>query len=272
MIKARRTVVSLLALVCVLGAPAFAQAPSPAPVAAVATAPPDRIYSARIIRSFPHDPSAFTEGLLYEDGAIYESTGLVGRSGIRKSQLETGQVLLQRELKPPYFGEGIVTWKGKLVQLTWQHQVGFIYGAADFTPRGSFKYGGEGWALTKDDHRLIMSDGTDQIRFLDPDTLAETGRINVTFQGKPVRDINEVEWVKGEIFANIWQTDIIVRIDPKTGQVLGRISLNGLPLAQDRNGGEDVMNGIAYDAKSDRLLVTGKQWSKIYQIELVEIP
>ncbi len=271
MILARRIAVSLLALVSVLSTPAIAQAPSRAPVAQAASVP-DRLYSARVVRSFPHDPSAFTEGLLYEDGVIYESTGMVGRSFIRKSRLETGEVLLQRELKPPYFGEGIVTWKGKLVQLTWQHEVGFVYGASDFTPRGSFKYSGEGWALTKDDRRLIMSDGTDQIRFLDPDALAETGRIRVTFKSEPVRDINEVEWVKGEIFANIWQTDIIIRIDPKTGQVLGRISLTGLPLMQDRNGGEDVMNGIAYDAASDRLLVTGKQWSKIYQIELVEIP
>ena len=270
MTTARRLFASLFALAA-FAAPALAQAP-PAPPASAATEVPDKLYSARIVRSFPHDPSAFTEGLLYEDGVIYESTGLVGRSLMRKSELETGKVLLQRELAAPYFGEGIVTWKGKLVQLTWQHQVGFIYDAADFKPRGSFKYPGEGWALTKDDRRLIMSDGTDQIRFLNPDTLAETGRLHVTFRGEPVRDINEVEWVKGEIFANIWQTDVIVRIDPKTGRVVGRISLRGLPLAQDRNGSEDVLNGIAYDAKADRLLVTGKQWSKIYQIELVEVP
>ena len=232
--------------------------------------PPDRIYGYQVVRSFPHDPGAFTEGLLYQDGYLLESTGLVGHSGIRKVKLETGKVLMQRPLKGPYFGEGIVTWKDKLVELTWQHQIGFIYGAANFVPHGSFRYVGEGWALTKDDHRLIMSDGTDEIRFLNPDTLAETGRLHVTFRGQPVKNINELEWVKGEIFANIWQTDIIVRIDPVSGAVVGRIDLGGLLAPQDRNGSEDVLNGIAYDAKGDRLFVTGKQWSKLYQIKLVE--
>jgi glutamine cyclotransferase len=234
--------------------------------------PASPIYDVQVVKSYPHDPGAFTEGLLYQDGYLLESTGLVGRSGIRKVELETGKVLMRRELARPYFGEGIVTWKGKLVELTWQHQLGFIYDAATFQPRGSFKYKGEGWALTKDDHRLIMSDGTDEIRFLDPETLAETGRIKVGFNGKPVRNINELEWVKGEIFANIWQTSVIVRIDPKTGNVLGRINLEDLPAAADRNGAEDVLNGIAYDAKGDRLFVTGKQWSKIYQIKLVKRP
>jgi glutaminyl-peptide cyclotransferase len=261
MTSLRRRLLPLVAWAVGLCAPALAQTPAPA----------DKVYTAQVVRSFPHDPSAFTEGLLYEGGVLYESTGMVGRSFIRKSQLETGKVLLQRDLKPPYFGEGMVLWKGKVVQLTWQHQLGFTYRAGDFAPTGSFKYKGEGWALTKDDRRLIMSDGTDQIRFLNPDTLAETGRIKVTFRGQPVDKINELEWVKGEIFANIWQTDLIVRIDPRTGRVVGRVNLEGLPLAQDRNGREDVLNGIAYDAKADRLLVTGKQWSKIYQIKLTEV-
>jgi glutamine cyclotransferase len=268
MTKTRSAALSLFALAAVLGPPTYAQAPK-APAKAAAPAPvADRLYSAQVVRSYPHDPSAFTEGLLYEDGVLYESTGMVGRSWIRKTRLETGQVLMQRDLKPPYFGEGMVTWKGKVVQLTWQHQVGFTYRASDFAPTGSFKYKGEGWALTKDDRRLIMSDGTDQIRFLNPETLAETGRIRVTFRGQPVANLNELEWVKGEIWANVWQTDVIVRINPRTGQVVGRIVLRGLPLAQDRNGSEDVLNGIAYDAKGDRVLVTGKQWSRIYEIKL----
>ena len=248
----------------------LALATGAAPAQSPAPAPPDRVYGAQVVKTYPHDPGAFTEGLLFEKGALFESTGLVGRSWIRKSKLETGQVLLQRELKGPYFGEGMVTWKDKVVQLTWQHQVGFIYGASDFAPRGAFKYKGEGWALTKDDRHLIMSDGTDELRFLNPDTLAETGRLKVTYRGRPLRNINELEWVKGEIFANIWQTPIIVRIDPRTGVVTGRIDASNLPAGADRNGAEDVLNGIAYDAAGDRLLITGKQWSKIYEIKLAE--
>ncbi len=234
-------------------------------------APPDRVYGVQVVRSFPHDPAAFTEGLLYQDGYMLESTGLVGHSGIRKVALETGKVLMQRLLKAPYFGEGIVTWNDKLIQLTWQHQIGFIYDASNFNPRVTFKYKGEGWALTKDERRIIMSDGTDVIRFLNPVTLAETGRIHVTFRGEPVTNINELEWVKGEIYANIWQTNIIVRINPVTGAVVGRINLQGLPTPSDNNGTEDVPNGIAYDAKGDRLFVTGKLWSKLYQIKLMEL-
>ena len=240
------------------------------PPKARAAPPRDHLFGIQVVRSYPHDPGAFTEGLIYQDGYLLESTGLVGRSGIRKVKIETGEVLMQRALQPPYFGEGIVTWGDRLIQLSWQHQVGFVYGSKDFVPRATFKYRGEGWALTKDDRRLIMSDGTDQIRFLNPNTLAETGHLKVTFRGQPVRKINELEWVKGEILANIWQTSIIVRINPATGVVTGRIDLSGLPLAQDRNGNEDVLNGIAYDAKTDRLFVTGKQWSRLYEVRLIE--
>jgi glutamine cyclotransferase len=233
---------------------------------------PDRLYGYRIVKTYPHDPGAFTQGLQYQDGYLLESTGLVGRSSIRKVQLETGAVVLKRDLGPPYFGEGIVTWGDKLAQLTWQHQVGFLYDAKTFAPRGQFKYRGEGWSLTKDDRRLIMSDGTDQIRFLNPNTLAETGRLKVTFRGQPLRNLNELEWVKGEIYANVWQTDMIVRINPTTGVVVGRINLAGLLSEADRRGSSpDVLNGIAYDAKGDRLFVTGKQWPKLYEIKLVEV-
>lgn len=260
-----KAALGLAALLLGLAGPSLhAQAPRPAV--------PDRLYGYRIVKTYPHDPGAFTEGLQYQDGYLLESTGLVGKSNIRKVKLETGAVLLKRDLAPPYFGEGMVTWGDKLVQLTWQHQVGFIYDAKTFRPRGQFKYRGEGWSLTKDDRRLIMSDGTDEIRFLNPATLAETGRIKVTFRGQPLRNLNELEWVKGEIYANVWQTDMIVRINPNTGVVVGRINLTGLLSNADRaNSSPDVLNGIAYDAKGDRLFVTGKQWPKLYEIKLVEV-
>ncbi len=226
-------------------------------------------YGYKVVHSYPHDPGAFTEGLFYQNGMLYESTGLEGHSSIRKVQLATGKVLQQRALDPRYFGEGIVAWKDRLVQLTWQSQIGFTYDLAGFTPKSSFQYKGEGWALTTDGQRLIMSDGTAQIRFLNPDTLAETGRITVTAEGQPLLNINELEWVKGEIFANVWQTTVIARIDPKTGKVTGWIDLTDLAAAEAAKGHQiDVLNGIAYDAAKDRLFVTGKLWPDLYEIKL----
>ncbi|WP_158915074.1 glutaminyl-peptide cyclotransferase [Caulobacter sp. S45] len=227
------------------------------------------VYGFRIVHAYPHDTGAFTEGLFYQGGELYESTGLEGKSTIRRVELETGRVLQERQIPAQYFGEGIVAWKDRLIELTWQSQIGFVYDLKTFEPRSSFHYPGEGWALTRDDHRLIMSDGTSDIRFLDPDTLAETGRIHVTDEGRPVRNLNELEWVKGEIYANIWQTNRIARIDPQTGVVLGWIDLNGLLKPEDVHGEVDVLNGIAYDAAHDRLLVTGKLWPKLFEIRLV---
>ncbi len=236
------------------------------PLAAQAATP---TYTYKIIRSFPHDRNAFTEGLFYLDGYLYESTGLEGHSMVRKERLETGEVMQSTTIAPQYFGEGIVAWKGRLVELTWRSEVGFVYDLSTFKPLGAFGYPGEGWALTRDDHRLIMSDGTPYIRFLNPETLTETGRIKVTDDGRAIANLNELEWVKGEIYANIWQTDLIARIDPKTGHVLGWIDLTGLlPNAERVPGQTDVLNGIAYDAKGDRLFVTGKNWPKLYQIKL----
>ncbi len=227
-------------------------------------------YGYRVVRAYPHDPSAFTEGLFYLDGFLYESTGLEGRSGIRKERLETGEVVQSRPISSQYFGEGIVAWKDRLIELTWQSHVGFVYDLESFEPFAQFTYPGEGWALTRDDHRLIMSDGTSDLRFLDPDTLKEIGRVHVTDGGRPVLNINELEYVKGQIFANIWQSNRIARIDPQTGQVLGWIDLAGLLSDGDRAGGPvDVLNGIAYDPKGDRLFVTGKLWPKLYEIKLV---
>ena len=239
--------------------------PPPAPVA-IATA--DRIYDYEVVATYPHDPNAFTQGLLFVDGQLYESTGQVGRSSIRKVDLATGKVLQQRDIKGPYFGEGLVNWKDRLIVLTWRHQKGFIYDLATFAPRGEWSYPDEGWGLTQDGRRLIMSDGTPELRFLDPETLKETGRIRVTFNGKPVGALNELEWIKGEIWANVWTTDLIVRIDPATGNVVGRVLLAGLLKPEDRAGAEDVLNGIAYDAKQDRIFVTGKQWPKLYEIKV----
>ena len=224
----------------------------------------------QVVKAYPHDPDAFTEGLFYQDGALYESTGLEGKSSIRKVDLATGKVLQQRPLDSKYFGEGIVAWKGKLVELTWRSQIGFTYDQKTFAPRSSFHYKGEGWALTQDGRRLIMSDGTAQLRFLNPVTLAETGRVTVTADGQPVADINELEFVKGEVLANVWQTALIIRIDPKTGKVTGKVDLSNLVVQELAKGRPiDVLNGIAYDAAHDRLFITGKLWPDLYEIKLI---
>jgi glutaminyl-peptide cyclotransferase len=222
-----------------------------------------------VVKSYPHDPQAFTEGLFYRDGFLYESTGLEGHSSIRKVKLETGEVLQQQALDPQYFGEGIVAWKNRLVQITWQSQIGFVYDLATFKLLRTFHYAGEGWALTHDGCRLIMSDGTDTLRFLDPVGLKEIGHVSVTADGVPVRDLNEVEFVKGEVYANIWQTSRIACIDPKSGHVLRWIDVGNLVAAIGNRGTEAVPNGIAYDAAHDRLFVTGKLWPKIFEIKLV---
>jgi glutaminyl-peptide cyclotransferase len=216
---------------------------------------------------YPHDPGAFTQGLQYVDGVLYEGTGLNGRSSIRKVNLETGEVLQQRSVPAAYFGEGIVVWHNRLIELTWQSQVAFIYDRDTFNPTGTFHYEGEGWGLTHDGKNLIMSDGSAALRVLDPDTFAERRRINVTANGVPVRNLNELEWVQGEIFANVWQTNYIARVSPATGAVTGWIDLHGLLTAEEARRA-DVLNGIAYDAAHDRLFVTGKLWPKIFELTL----
>lgn len=236
-----------------------------------AVAAPTPTYGYHVVHAFPHDTGAFTEGLFYLDGYLYESTGLEQHSTLRKEDLATGQVLQQISIAPQYFGEGIVAWGHKLVELTWRSHVGFVYDLSTFEKKGEFHYPGEGWALTHDGHRLIMSDGTSELRFLNPTTLKEEGRLKVTDQGHPVANLNEVEWVKGEVYANIWQTDRIARIDPKTGHVVGWIDLSGILPNDERTPGQtDVLNGIAYDAQHDRLFVTGKMWPKLYEITLVK--
>ena len=222
-----------------------------------------------VVHTYPHDPSAFTEGLFFLDGFLYESTGLEGHSSIRKVRLETGKVLQQIDIPAQYFGEGIVNWGGRLVSLTWKSQLGFVFDLRTLTLQKTFSYSGEGWALTQDGRQLIMSDGTAELRFLNPDTLRETRRLMVTLDGRPLPDLNELEWVGGQIYANVWHTDSIVRIDPHNGAVVGVIHLAGLLAPSERVGGPDgVLNGIAYDAKRDRLFVTGKDWPKVFEIRL----
>jgi glutaminyl-peptide cyclotransferase len=178
-------------------------------------------------------------------------------------------VVQKIDIPPQYFGEGIVNWQGHLISLTWKSQIGFVFDLNTFKLQRQFTYSGEGWALTRNDHEIIMSDGTPELRFLDPKTLAETGRIHVTLEGKPVHNVNELEWVKGEIYANVWQTNWVVRIDPGSGRVVGLINLSGLLKPSDIVEGQtDVLNGIAYDAKGDRLFVTGKNWPKLFEIQL----
>jgi glutaminyl-peptide cyclotransferase len=245
-----------LLTVCLLAPPAVAAIP---------------VYDVQVVHAYPHDPDAFTEGLFFEGGYLYESTGLEGHSTLRKVELATGRVLRRRNLEPQYFGEGIVDWKGRLLQLTWMNHVGFVYDLATFARRGEFTYPGEGWALTEDGRDIIMSDGTPQLRFLDPETLRPVRLLTVTADGDPVKNLNELEWVKGEILANIWMTDRIARIDPATGTVTGWIDLAGLMPPEALGGKEDaVANGIAYDAAHDRLFVTGKLWPKLFEVRLVK--
>jgi glutamine cyclotransferase len=227
------------------------------------------VYGYRIVHTYPHDPHAFTEGLFYLDGHLWESTGLNGRSEIREVRLEDGKVLRSVTVPPRYFGEGIVNSGPDIISLTWQEGIGFRRRRSDLVQTGTFHYSGEGWALTRNEREIVMSDGTPQLRILDPATMAERRRINVTDEGQPVAHLNELEWVKGEILANIWLTTRIARIDPRTGRVTGWIELAPL-VAENQHGDEDsVLNGIAYDGARNRLFVTGKNWPHLYEIVLV---
>jgi glutamine cyclotransferase len=226
------------------------------------------IYGFEVVHVWPHDPDAFTQGLIFHDGKLLESTGEVGRSSLRRVELETGKVLQKIEVPEPYFAEGITILKGKIYQLTWQHQLGFIYDAWTFEKIGTFNYQGEGWGLTNDGQSLILSDGTNRIQFLDPDNFQVRKTIAVVDKGMPVNEINELEYVQGEIYANIWHADRIIRIEPQTGRIAGWIDLTGLLPPNEVQDEEAVLNGIAYDETSSRLLVTGKLWPKLFEIRL----
>ncbi|OGD35659.1 hypothetical protein A2V94_00955 [Candidatus Atribacteria bacterium RBG_16_35_8] len=228
------------------------------------------VYTYQVLNTYPHDMSAFTEGLVFEDGVLYEGTGLYGYSNLRRVELETGKVLQIRELPSQYFGEGITIYKNKIIQLTWKSHLGLVYDESNFELLQEFNYPTEGWGITYDGSYLIMSDGTSILHFLDPETFEEISQIEVHENNIPVTKINELEYVQGEIFANIWLTERIARINPLTGQVTGWIDLKGILSPEDRSEKVDVLNGIAYDAKNNRLLVTGKFWPKLFEIELIK--
>lgn len=239
---------------------------SPLPAAQI---PPAPVYTYQVVAEYPHDSGAFTQGLVYTNGVLYEGTGLYGRSSLRKVDLQSGEVLRSVPLADEYFGEGITLFGEKIYQLTWQEQQGFIYREEDFAQFATFEYATEGWGLTHDGEQLIMSDGSATLFFRDPETLEETRRVLVTSDLGPVTNLNELEYVNGEVYANIWQTDWIARIDPESGLVVGWIDLRGLLGPEHRQDQPvDVLNGIAYDAENDRLFVTGKLWPRLFEIEL----
>ena len=245
----------------------------PTPVTAAGAKRPIPTYTYSVVRTYPHDAAAFTQGLFYLNGFLYESTGLEGHSTVRKVELETGKVLQKVDLSPVLFGEGITFWDDRLLSLTWKDHFGYVFDLKTFTEKQRYSYEGEGWGLTHNDREIILSDGTADLRFLDPQSLLETHRVHVTANGKPIDQLNELEWVKGEVFANIWQTDKIARINPVTGKVVGWIDLTGLLPDFDRVPRyTDVLNGIAYDAATDRLFVTGKLWPKLFEIRLLTAP
>jgi len=232
---------------------------------------PDTVtqWSYKIINTFAHDPNAFTEGLVFEDGVLYEGTGLPGRSELRKVDLETGEVLQKLKLKDQYFGEGITIMGDRIIQLTFQTRVGFAYNKETFELLREFKYPTEGWGITHDGKNLIMSDGTPMLYFLDPNNFTQVSKKMVFEQDTAVWGLNELEYVEGEILANVWPGERIVRIDPRTGQVTGWIDMEGLLAPDEQDGQIDVFNGIAYDPTNRRLFVTGKFWPKLFEIKLV---
>lgn len=222
------------------------------------------IYAYKVINAYPHDKKAFTQGLIFEGGYLYEGTGQYGSSTLRKVELETGKVVQIYKLPPQFFGEGITIYKNQIIQLTWQSHIGFVYDLKSFDLMREFRYSTEGWGITHDGKRLIMSDGTAKLYFLDPETFKQIDQLRVRNAQGLVNMLNELEYIRGEIYANVWQENRIARISPKTGMVLGWIDLGGLCRW---NG---VLNGIAYDVESDRLFVTGKLWPYIYEIKLIE--
>ncbi|MES2461069.1 MAG: glutaminyl-peptide cyclotransferase [Armatimonadota bacterium] len=253
---------------CSGGSPSAGNAtPIPAPSAPVAVVAPT--YTYEVVKSYPHDTGAFTQGLVYENGHLLESTGLNGRSSLREVDLATGAVLKKVDVPSQYFAEGLTEFNSKLYQITWQSNKGFVYDRATFKKQSEFSYAGEGWGLADTATSLILSNGTNKIRFLNPTTFAVERTIAVTFaDNQPLADLNELEYIDGEIYANVWQTDTIARIDPKNGKVLSWIDLTGLLPAGERTPETDVLNGIAYDPAGKRLFVTGKLWPKIYEIKL----
>jgi glutamine cyclotransferase len=267
----------LLVLWCVLQGGLLSSCSTPAdsvnspgsPEGDTSAGPPT--YTYKIIKAYPHDRRAFTQGLAFEDGVLYESTGLRGQSTLRKVDLTTGAILQSHRLPARFFGEGMTIFGNQIMQLTWQSRLGLVYDKQSFTLLQQFYYPMEGWGITHDGRRLILSDGTSTLYFLDPKTFTKLGQIKVSDPTGPVAHLNELEYVQGEIYANVWQTDRIARIAPDTGQVLGWIDLGGLLDRDHLREPVDVLNGIAYDAQGDRLFVTGKWWPRLFEIALVSV-
>lgn len=228
--------------------------------------------SYRVVAAYPHDRGAYTQGLQFINGALYEGTGLNGRSSIRQVDLQTGRVARQQALSSLYFGEGITILGNRLFQLTWQNGIGFVYDLATFRQSATFRYTGEGWGLTHDGTNLIMSDGTADLRFIDPVRLSEVRRVQVHDNAVPVWQINELEFIEGEIWANVYQTHRVARINPANGKINSWVDLRGLLSEAERSESVDVLNGIAYDAAGKRIFVTGKLWPKLFHIQVVPGP
>lgn len=220
----------------------------------------------RVVKGYPHDTTAFTQGLLWHDGKLIEGTGREGHSQLRRVDLNTGRVLQKQKLPDDVFGEGVALAGDRLVQISWQNGRAFEFDAKTFSKIGEWKYDGQGWGLTFDGSHFIMSDGSDKLTYRDAQTFAAVKTLAVTFNGKPLRELNELEWIDGEIWANVWRTDYIVRIDPATGAVGSYLDCRGLLPSQTRSGGEDVLNGIAYDAQQQRIFITGKLWPRLFEI------
>ncbi|MEO9971134.1 MAG: glutaminyl-peptide cyclotransferase [Hyphomonadaceae bacterium] len=250
--------------------PAVSQAASPAPAPTPAAPKPVIRQSYEIVRQMPHDTAAFTQGLYFHDGILFESTGRYGESQVRKLDPDTGEATMIKDLPETVFGEGSARWGDKMIVLTWRSGTGFVVDQETLETVSAFSYPGEGWGLTANDSHLIQSNGSDQLLFLDPETFKITKRVRVTLNGNPLRNLNELEWIEGEVWANVWQADQIVRIDPESGHVLGVIDLTGLFPAEQRNVPlDDVLNGIAYDADTQRIFVTGKHWPSLFEIRIL---
>ena len=232
---------------------------------------PDTEHAYTVVNTFPHDPEAFTQGLVFHDGRLYEGTGLRGQSSVRIVELETGEITKIHRLPSEYFGEGITIHGDRIIQVTWESRVGFVYDMDSLEVLDTFSISTEGWGLTSDGASLILSDGTPTLRFLDPETFQETRTVEVRDGDEPVSLINELEYIDGVVYANIWQTDMIAGIDPFSGSILGWLDLSGLRDHIDDDASIDVLNGIAYDDETGHLFVTGKLWPLLFEIELTPI-